>query len=93
MQAGRCRTPLQLALSSLAHADWISSKRPQRAIVLMAAAVVGPAASANKCIKEQHVLALNAVGKRNHPTENTLTVLTIRSGTLVALFRGPFLTQ
>ena len=32
-----------LALASLAHADWISSKRPQRAIVLMAAAVVGPA--------------------------------------------------
>lgn len=32
-----------LALTSLAHADWISSKRPQRAIVLMAATVVGPA--------------------------------------------------
>jgi alpha-1,6-mannosyltransferase len=29
-----------LAVSSLAHADWISMKRPQRAIVLMAIAVV-----------------------------------------------------
>ena len=29
-----------LAIASLAHADWISSKRPQRAIVFMAIAVV-----------------------------------------------------
>ena len=29
-----------LALASLAHADWISGKRPERAIVLMAVTVV-----------------------------------------------------
>ena len=40
-----------VALASLAHADWISSKRPQRAIVLMAAAVVGPAASQTSASK------------------------------------------
>ncbi len=61
-----------LALASLAHADWISGKRPQRAVVLMAAAVVGSTSLAS-CHAEQHVCDAQHLCKRDHPIDSTYT--------------------
>lgn len=55
-----------LALASLAHADWITSTRPRRAIVLMAAAVVGPATPLSTS-SVQHVLAREVCRKQKSP--------------------------